>query len=948
MSATSGAIGAFILGVVNEEFLIGEADDVLIVTQPGATTPLTGNVPEYLQNDIQKVRGVIAISPETLCFSVAQDLNEKSILVRGITINFAQLTNITVLSGSWFDPTFGPAEKTDANGAMVGYLLAEGLGISLGDKLQLVSTLTDMILEIVITGIVNTNSPSDEEVLIPLSLGKLITNKESSLVSYFRVLIDKKIITKERLSELINQEFTVPILLRSNNPEQSNNQEEIPVVVYTPLGTHVETQKIRVENPTEFKLQFGTYEFLATPPESQNSRVLTVFVNQSFEDPFEIIVGEAHYDLELNITYNNKPVENALVSIHELFGTDYEYYSQSNDEGILYVSNLPENFYSVTVHYKGYDWYKMIKVTNSSQVDLIFESSLSLIIKNISSGQEVHGGIVRILNHTSSVEINSINDYHSGDTIYLDPGQYKVEFHLDGVTRNFSTIINGSLHKTMYVGTDSLKVWVRGENQQGLSLANVTVTGVNGFITQDNTSSDGFSEFLLDVGLKYDVTATSPINPTKNQTWEIIFENSMTFVMDFLDVYTLNVLVINGTQEDGPDNILADCNVKLFKDNNSIDEKTSNSSGLVTFDLTNPGIYQISAEKDGFSFYKSIDILSSNNTCLVRLGHVNLLVSTTTISAYPVSDVEVLAIDKIGFTYSGYTNTSGFLELIFPVGSYTIQINFDGRDYSQEQISFSESKRETYEEIIELSGDLTISLTNQFAQAINKGYIIITDEYYSLEYRGFTDNEGKVTLYGVPWGNWSVQIAYIDEVFPRRLIEVSKKEDSFFFQVESSNPIFIIDQYDWQKSKTFSVVLSAEFVSGFLQTTLAIILTTFTSLVLIISVLSLLSIASVISHPIVSNGKTIRTFRQLGASRNQINLGVLIHLSLLGILSSAIGALFGMWIMTLIPDLKNLNIGGMIIQPKMDIWILLIIVISNTGVIIAKAAQKLNQLIIVR
>ena len=58
VSVTSGSIGAFMLGVGAEEFFLGESDDVVVITQPGITTPFTGQVPLSLQSDIQQMHPV--------------------------------------------------------------------------------------------------------------------------------------------------------------------------------------------------------------------------------------------------------------------------------------------------------------------------------------------------------------------------------------------------------------------------------------------------------------------------------------------------------------------------------------------------------------------------------------------------------------------------------------------------------------------------------------------------------------------------------------------------------------------------------------------------------------------------------------------------------------------------------------------------------------------------
>ncbi|MFX0170790.1 MAG: FtsX-like permease family protein [Candidatus Hodarchaeota archaeon] len=943
VSATSGAIGAFILGVTNEEFLIGEADDILIVSQPGATTPLTGMVPENLKDDIQKITGVKAISPETLTFSVAQNLNDKSILVRGITPNFTKLTSTTLIDGVWFDPFFGNAEEVHTDGVMVGYLLAAGFGLNCGDKLILASTLTDMIIEVIITGIIRTNSPSDEELLISLSLGKSIAGKEPTFVSFLRVLIDNTFISKEALFDILNAEYTIPIILRTEDPKLAPNLVGIPVSAYSSQGAYVDTQRIREGNRTEFNLKFGTYEFIASPSGVQNSPALTVFVNQSFKQPFEIVVGESYYDLQLNITHNEEPAENALTTIQEKFGERRTYFSNTNEDGMSYFHSIAKNIYIVDVSYKTINKSLTIGVSNSTQENIKLESSLSLKIYNVSTGLEIQGGTVRILNQSTMDEVVRKDSYKSGTPIFVKPGEYKIEFQYNTFLKNIFMVINDSIQEAINIGFAPLDIWVRGENSQGLDSANVSITQDNDPITEFNTHSDGTYEVQLEVDLYYNIT----VHPIDNETWiqsrMFNFRGSTSIIIDFLETYKMEVVVVNGTAGELFDNVLTDCDVKIFSGLTLIDSSKTNSSGMVTFDLSEVGMYRVTAEKDGFSNEKTVPIYNASTTQFIPLGDVRLFVSTRTVSEFPISGIEVSLINETGISASGITNSSGLVELVFPIGNYTIRLIKGTFDW-QNDILFYESQSTKFPMIVEYSGDLTINLINQFSQKMNQAYIEIINNHYNISHIGFTDANGEVSFYKIPWGNWSTYITYYDEVFPRIVVEFAEGELSLHLQVESSQIIFDSDVYTWASTKSFSVILSANYVSDFLQTTLDIIFTTFTTLVVIISVLSLLSIASVISQPIVSNSKTLGTFKQLGASKNQVTFGVVVHLCLLGIIASTIGSLMGMWIMTIIPDLKNVNIGGMIIRPRINFWIIFTIAVSSFGVIILKSTQKVRQL----
>jgi hypothetical protein len=51
-----------------------------------------------------------------------------------------------------------------------------------------------------------------------------------------------------------------------------------------------------------------------------------------------------------------------------------------------------------------------------------------------------------------------------------------------------------------------------------------------------------------------------------------------------------------------------------------------------------------------------------------------------------------------------------------------------------------------------------------------------------------------------------------------------------------------------------------------------------------------------------------------------------------------------MWGMTVLPQFQHINIGGVIITPRVDFWLLSAILLSNVVVVIVKATQKVNEI----
>ncbi|MFW9856978.1 MAG: ABC transporter permease [Candidatus Thorarchaeota archaeon] len=944
VSATSGAIGAFMLGVTTEEFLIGEADDILIVAQPGTTTPITGAVPEYLQHDIENIRGVRAISAETLGFAVAQNFDEKSVLVRGVTPVFTQLAEITLLEGSWFDSSYGTADIDRPKGAVIGYILSSSLGIGLGDTIKLASTITDMVLDVFVTGVIKTDTPSDEEILVSLSLGKSLTNKDIGYVSFFRVLIDEAEITKDKLFTILNTEYTVPVVLKSLDPRLNTPATQVPIVVYTAQGAFVKEQMANIGSIIDFTLGFGTYEFIATPPDLPNSPVLTVLVNQTFSAPVSLTIGEPRYTLFFNVTYNKEAAINASLTLWETFGDRFLHISPTNSSGFARFDNLTATFHTLYVEhgeiFQSYD----IVVNESTTVELELESSLELIVTDINTGAEVNGGHLQILFTSNQTLIYDNENYQNGTLIFLEPAEYEIRFELGGVIKRQFASIYSHVRRYIQIGRRNLRVWVRGENGLGLVSSNVTIMSEGQRVAQDFTNSNGIVDFQVEVGVEYQVIAISPANQSQLQNNSITFQNDFTLAIDLVNIYRLDLIVVNGTLASQPNNTLVGATIRIFNaSNHLIGTDISDSSGQVSFSLTIPGQYNIQVEKDIYNINRTTQIRLRNHIYQIPLGKVKLNITTLTPDGVPLEGISVILIDQNGYSSESRTNKKGRSEVIVPIGTYIMKF-IKGPNILQENITLSESQILTVVKTMKLSGRMTLELLNKFSQKMNKGFIQITNSYYNLTFEGFTDVNGEVTFYKMPWGNWTVKATFFEESFPRQLISFTAFEDKIPIQV-TAGIVIDLSGFNFRQGQSYSIVLSGDFVSGFLQSTLNIIITTFSSLVIIVSVLSLLSIASVISHPIVSNSKTLRVFRQLGTSRAQVLMGVVTQLSLLGFFASAVGAFIGMWLMTLFPELRNVNVGGMIIRPQIDLGIILTILGSNVAVIVAKASQKTNELV---
>jgi len=941
VSITSGSIGAFMLGVGAEEFFMAEQDNVVIVTQPGISTPFTGQVPLSLQTDIQKIPGVIVISPETLGLTVAQNLDEKSIVVRGVSSNFSSIVTSRVLAGMWFDPQLGETNKIVINGAMAGYILANNLKLSVGDTLILAGTLSNSVIELTITGILRTDSPSDEELIVSMPIGRTISGKDAGYVSFLRVLINTDVISKPKLANILSLEYLVPITLATQDPELITKLEETPIIAVTPYGHHVKTQYIETDNTTFFNLRFGTYDFIAAPPNASRSEYLRVFVNHDFYTPFELVVGYAYRDLQIQVQNNNQPVFNASVTLSERFGCVCIYSSQTNVSGVASFQQIPNKPYHLYISYANIDYHTFYSVTQSTTITINLNNSFTLNILNYTTGDNINGGELTISLFNSTEIYNSTN-YLSNSTIFLDPGVYLFNYSYAGYVRNFILPINGEINKTIFLGSDLLQVWVL--DPEGLALpANVSILNRNQTVAYNITDINGLSTFNVNVDQNYTISAVLQSNQSKIHTHGIYFTNTSDIVIVFYDSYILHIHVENGTLELSPMNELEGITIELRKNSAVIATGSTNSTGDYRFILPDPGSYNIYAVKDGFSWNKSILIFNQTTNNNISLGQVHLKIYTESVNKIPISNIGISIFNSTSSFPIFLTNSSGLKEINIPIGNYSIMFTTVGYLFSTD-LNVTYSQILWVNQTIESCGNLYLKLENQLFQNLDNAFIYLRNDYFDYNIRTFTNIHGEVFLESIPWGTYSVQITHSENLFPTQTIEFASNYTKMIIRVDTEGPILNAGYYAFWQDRGFSVVWSSEFISGFLETTLSLITTTLTTLVIIVSVLSLLSIASIISHPIVSNERSILTLQCLGANRQQITINVVSHLVLLGLLASIVGALLGMGGMTLIPQFQHINIGGVIIKPRIDFWLFMAILVSNIGVISIKAGQKVNEL----
>jgi ABC-type lipoprotein release transport system permease subunit len=190
---------------------LGEGEDIVVIYNKKSSTPFTGLVPVYLAEKIGVLNGVLAASPEVIIPCI---IKNKATFLRGIIPKeFTKVNQLTIIEGAML-------EINDLNSAIIGKKVAERLSLKLNDTILILGVLTDRYLELKIKGIFISNSPIDDEILVPLYVGQWLLGTDYGYVTLIRFKIDRNIIMPSIIYEEIAKEVS-----ESSSPQ---NQEPQP------------------------------------------------------------------------------------------------------------------------------------------------------------------------------------------------------------------------------------------------------------------------------------------------------------------------------------------------------------------------------------------------------------------------------------------------------------------------------------------------------------------------------------------------------------------------------------------------------------------------------------------------------------------------------------------------------------------------------------------------
>ncbi|MBY8999795.1 MAG: FtsX-like permease family protein [Candidatus Heimdallarchaeota archaeon] len=357
--------GILLTSIVNSTTsYLGESEDVLVISNPAASTPYTSVLPLELAETIKSIYGVVDVSPEVMTAAVYKN---KAVYFRGVDIKeFFEFTDVNYLEGT-------PLSENDTYDVSVGINYAERNNLEIGDLMTIFSTRSDAAIELRVKSIFVTHTLLDDEIIAPLWIGQFFTFETFNYITHIRVKIDlEKIPDKEIIRELVASQYELTTII---NIPSGAIELNATIYIRTGKGSEINESIILNDYVISFTLPYGEYEIQAeingilSDPDKfilDKNTIKTIFVDYRERDViFHVITDEDEPIQDVKITVYNNDEGLRLIGRYT-----YQAYSNSNGYATLTVGN---GSYTAEFYYGVY-WKSINFVTqevNNYEIQLI-------------------------------------------------------------------------------------------------------------------------------------------------------------------------------------------------------------------------------------------------------------------------------------------------------------------------------------------------------------------------------------------------------------------------------------------------------------------------------------------------------------------------------------------------------------------------------------------------
>lgn len=305
---------------------MGSDENIAVVFNPEATAIYTGTVPKFLADYLKGFEGVQSTSEEVLAQTITNGGNP--VTIRGVNDDFFGLQELRVVGGDVEPPT--------SSQCLMGVNAYHRMRLNIGEKITLRSVLNNNYAEFNIQGVFSSNTPLDDEIIVPMDVARRLRGITDSQATVIRVKMDTSILDETKLSELVSRNYEINFHINSNSEEAWKTPFKI-----TQNQANVHSGEMIVPGDNAILLPYGRYNLSIYGETTQ----VTVDQNKTIY----ISIPEKLYKITVNLfnVTSDSPVKEGNLFFYNI-ETHQNYSSTLNENGKA-VAYLPEGFYNLTV-----------------------------------------------------------------------------------------------------------------------------------------------------------------------------------------------------------------------------------------------------------------------------------------------------------------------------------------------------------------------------------------------------------------------------------------------------------------------------------------------------------------------------------------------------------------------------------------------------------------------
>ncbi len=647
---------------------LGESDDTLILTQSGSGNFIaTRYISMQIAESAEYVQGVTLVSPETLTPCM---IREKTCFVRGIECNkFYLVENLVLEAGRLLT-------NEDIHGAFIGNRAAQRLQISVGDSFLIYSGLRDISLQVTAIGIYSSEDTAlNDEVLIPLSIGQILSGNYPDKVTYIRVEYNDSVISRSSLEDSLISQHLLTVQILSN--ETGEHVQNVQVEIYDIQGTLIKSSISDSVGEGSFGLDFGNYTVVARSGSSQVNR--SVFLESDQTISLKITSPPDLYPLNVKVWDINQ-IGIPYTTVIAWKGSEIIQMRQTNSIGEANFSLPSEIFQFSTLIWNNFT---QEPVEFKQTANPIQNESLIFWYRHFKLGirtNDPYSGV--LLNSTvilSLINGTVLNSGTTGDLGYIEfddltPTSYNVSVDYSTISQN--RIIDLRSDRTVnfeILPQFDLEIHVFNDSTKlPINNSNVKIHDEANNLYENFTDENGIADFLLQLNT-YNITVNSE-GFIKNRIINLNSSRNETF---WMPTYNLTIIIenISGILQQN-------INVRLISA--SLNDSKLSENGSVTFFIP-PDSYTIILNCSNVFLNQNYEITGSIDPINFIIPPYNLTVSVfngTDSGTPPLSGVNVTIYDNSSKEYLTSTMTiAGISNFLMNPGVYNVSVNLSNTYY---------------------------------------------------------------------------------------------------------------------------------------------------------------------------------------------------------------------------------------------------------------------------